>query len=67
MTIRADYERAGEPHIEFIDWIDKVRIYARDYYGSDIELGTDEDMRPFYNDAFDPETAVDEVFRAGTA
>jgi hypothetical protein len=49
----------------FEDWIHEARAYSKLHYGSDVELGDDEDMRDFYTDGYDHESAVDEVFADG--
>lgn len=64
-TIRQDLEHDGKAHVPFADWIECARDYATGFYGSDVELGDDADMRQFYDDAYDYDAAVDEVFRDG--
>lgn len=69
-TVRQQLEREeGKAHVSFADWIAEARHYAIGYFGpgSDGELGDDEDMRPFYDDAYGWQEAVDEVFRDGAS
>lgn len=49
----------------FEEWIAQARLYAKQEYGSDGELGEDADMRDFYNDDYNHVAAVDAVFRDG--
>lgn len=49
----------------FDEWIAQARLYAKQEYGSDVELGDDADMRDFYDDDYNHVSAVDEVFRDG--
>jgi hypothetical protein len=56
---------AKEPLMEFEEWIKTARAYAISWYGSDIELGSDDDMADYFVEEYDAKDAVDDVMIFG--